>query len=104
MSECPNCKQYRLFTEQHICPPRWSVWLDWLSPEEAKVIFASDAKYAVEKYCEERDRRDNEYPSERDVFVRIYETALKPLKYSVSMEPVPQYSARQVAYSEGPKL
>lgn len=107
-SRCETCGKYFFFErdrKHHKCPPKWQVWEDEGGDEDRRwsnTIFADQAYEAAEKYAEQQDAY-GDYTciggTPMTVFVASDEEAT-PVRFEVTGEAVPEYTARELKTTE----
>lgn len=97
---CAICGTFSVFGH-HRCPPKWEVHVpDYHGEDDWSAVFAHDAEEAAERYAEKYDS-EGDYTvvggSSLTVYVRAADDPdAKVIKYEVSGEAVPRYSAYEV--------
>jgi hypothetical protein len=103
INRCHKCNEFiyngneTLLGYQHKCAPVFLVYepsngtVEW---KWAREIYAYEAEEAAEKFRDETDAENCEYPDEKEVWVKDSDGAVT--KWHVGMESRPHYNATQI--------
>jgi hypothetical protein len=99
MSWCKTCGDYMLFPDSHKCPPIWECWCpdEGETRDDPRMIRASDAEAAAEKWAEEDDRYgDYTIIGGNDATVCVAKPDNDEVRtFVVTGESVPEYHAEE---------
>ncbi|MCP3961353.1 MAG: hypothetical protein GY719_26190 [bacterium] len=103
--QCKTCGGWPpILGGEHVCPPKWRAWAEWLfdeadpDPEEGMVVYARDAESAAEAAFEKYEE-DEPAGSEEEVFIVEPGAGGERSRWTVYREYSPTYRA---ARSEKP--
>lgn len=96
--DCPTCGEFTV-TGAHQCHPEWLVWRTDSTEDDARMYRAGGPDLAVAMWAETEDRESADHlivhGSDAEVFVRAVRDGGVAVRYVVSGESVPSYSARR---------
>lgn len=99
MSNCKTCGAF-FVNEFHKCPPIWLCWIEYNQEEcDAREVHAYSADAAAEKYAEDYDSDSGEYSivsGRAESVCVVKDRAGKILRFALSGESVPRYSATEI--------